>query len=337
MSPASSKALHIAWTSFQRRQVSMADDVGFKCVFLPVNAKSKVGKVWAYLSNLIRTVGTLRAARPRVVWVQLPQVPVLWAALLYRKLIRPDAKVVADCHNAMFRPPWSRFPLGLSLFKYCDCVVVHNDMVEAQALAMGVPRARVLVLEDVPPLVETKEAVPEPACLARFPRPWVVFPGSFAADEPIGEVLRAARLAPDITFVITGKTHNAKKHGHDISDPPPNVLMPGFLALNEFDCLLRHADVVMGLTKIEGIQLSVCNEALGYGRPLVISNTALLSSLFAESAKVVDSESPVDIVAGVREVLDDPVRFASRSRSHATHRREAWARQQLAPLRQRLA
>lgn len=337
MSPTSSKALHIAWTSFQRRQVSMADDAGFECVFLPISAKGRVGKVWAYLKNLIQTVGALRAARPGVVWVQLPQVPVLWAALLYRWLLRRDAKIVADCHNAMFRPPWSRFPLGLSLFRYCDCVVVHNEMVEAQALALGVPGQRILVVEDVPPQINREDAVPEPKCLERFPKPWVVFPGSFAADEPIGEVLDAARQAPDITFVVTGKTHNARKHGHDISAPPPNVVMPGFLALEEFDRLLRHADVVMGLTKIEGIQLSVCNEALGYGRPLVISNTDLLSSLFGESARVVDSQSPTDIVAGVRDVLGDPIRFASRSRRHAAMRREMWARQQLAPLRQRLA
>lgn len=337
MSNAHSNAVHIAWTTFQRRQVSMAEDAGFECVFLPVHAGGNVGKIWAYLKNLVHTFSALRKAAPSVVWVQLPQVPVLWAALLYRRFVRRDAKIVADCHNAMFRPPWSRFPLGLSLFRYCDCVVVHNDMVEAQALALGVPAQRVMVLEDVPPLVDHAMLVPEPECLAGFPRPWVLFPGSFAADEPIDEVLGAARLAPEITFVITGRTHKAKQNGHDIAASPPNVLMPGFLALDEFDRLLRHADVVIGLTKIEGIQLSVCNEALGYGRPLVVSNTALLSALFAESARVVDSRSPADIVAGVREVLGDPAHFETRSRQHATRRRDAWVRHQLQPLRQRLA
>lgn len=330
-------ALHVAWTTFQRRQVSMADMAGFECVFMPITASGRIAKGYGYLTALVKTVALLRRRHPRTVWVQLPQVPLLWAALIYKHFFRRDARIVADCHNALFRPPWSRFPLGLRLLHFCDCILVHNAMVRVQAIELGVPASKVAVLEDVPPVVNHGDDCAPPAVLAQRARPWVLMPGSFAADEPIEEVLAAARLAPDVTFVITGRTENAKRNGHDISHAPPNLIMPGFVPVAEFDRILCHADVVLGLTRVEGIQLSVCNEALGYGKPLIVSNTAVLSKLFGAVAPCVDSTRPADIVDAVRNALENAEEFARQSSTFATTRRRAWSTGPLDSLMRRLA
>lgn len=327
--PVRKNQIHLAWTAFQRRQESMRDIVGFDCWFYPMPKSSKVVKVLNYGRLFFQSVQALRRAAPDVVWVQMPQVPVLWAALTYRALTVKPIKVVADCHNAQLRKPWSHFPLALWSLKKADAILVHNDAMLKQAEINGWPMQKVLVLEDVPAM--GKDLPPTGLALKHIaaPKPWVVFPGSFAADEPIGEVLTAARLAPEITFIITGRPDKAKQNGHNIEDLPKNVVLPGFLPVELFDDILREANVVIGLTREEGIQLSVCNEALGFGRPLVTSNTVLLKALFGKAAVLVNTQQPTSIVSGCREALLNADDYARKSKLLANERLSAWTKEQL--------
>lgn len=317
-------SLHIAWTGFQRRQVSMGPAAGFDCVFMPIQAKGKFGKAMGYLRMLAKTVALLKARRPAAVWVQLPQVPALWAALIYRAFFNSKAKIIADCHNAQLRAPWSRFPLALWSLKRSDIVLVHNAAMLEQAKAIGWPMEKVFILEDVPPALSNAA----PQGLARqvidAPKPWILFPGSFAADEPIAEVMEAARLAPDMTFIITGRPDRAAKNGHDLTKMPANMRLPGFLSVEVFDDLLLDADVVLGLTREEGIQLSVCNEALGFQRPLVTSDTAILRELFSEAAVMVKTSDPSSIAAGCRSALADQAARTKLSSKLAEKRLRMW-------------
>lgn len=318
------RPLHIAWTTFQRRQVSMAQAAGFECVFLPIQAKGKLSKAFGYLRGLVKTVVVLKRQRPPVVWVQLPQVPALWAALLYRALFCPAAKIVADCHNAQLRAPWSRFPLALWSLRRADVILVHNEAMFERARVIGWPMSKVHVLEDVPPVLSDVRPIGLATSQIEAPKPWVVFPGSFAADEPIAEVMEAARLAPDLTFIITGRPDRAARNGHDISQLPSNMRLPGFLSIEVFDDLLREADVVLGLTREEGIQLSVCNEALGFRRPLVTSDTAILRELFSAAAVMVLTSDPRSIADGCREAIADSLLRSELSSKLALARLGSW-------------
>jgi glycosyltransferase involved in cell wall biosynthesis len=163
-----------------------------------------------------------------------------------------------------------------------------------------------------------------------------VLPGSFSADEPIEEVLQAARLAPDISFFITGRTQSAARHGHDLSNLPPNVRTPGYLPLDDFEDLLRGADCVLALTREEGIQLSVCNEALGFGRAMVASDTAVLRSLFADAAVMVKTDDPASLAAACREALAQQAQREEASRLLAQKRRAQWQAGPWAELRRLL-
>jgi glycosyltransferase involved in cell wall biosynthesis len=161
------------------------------------------------------------------------------------------------------------------------------------------------------------------------PKPWVLYPGSFSADEPIKEVFEAARLAPNLTFIITGRPERARKYGHNIDSLPPNVVLPGFLSLELFDDLLRETDVVMGLTKEEGIQLSVCNEALGFGKPLVTSDTQILRKLFGNAAVLVDASDPQSIAQGCLAAISSSNEMADKSKLLANERLSTWERVEL--------
>lgn len=326
--PARGPALHLSWTVFQRRQASMAPLVGLDCVFLPLDYKgrSHLRRAWAYLAVAWRSWRVLQARQPQELWVQLPQVPLLWVALLYRLLAPHPVRLVADCHNAMFRPPWVRVPFGLGALAQCELVVVHNDEVWREAVALGLPPARLRVLEDVPPLRQPGAVAPAvPALLAGRPRPWVLYPGSFSADEPVAEVLQAARLLRGQgVVVVTGRLSNAAKHGHAIDDMPSNVVLTDYLPLADFEALLVHCDVVLALTRHDGIQLSVCNEALGFGRAMVMSDTPLLRRLFGSAAVAVDSSNPAALVGGIDAATARRQDLEQQATRLAARRREDW-------------
>lgn len=328
---ASGRDLYLAWTQYQRRQDSMAAQAGFECVFFQRSSRRGLpATVIDYARLSVRTWRLLRQRRPRVLWLQLPTVALLWVALSARRLMLPDMKIVADCHNAMFRPPWSRVPAGVSWLGRCDAVIVHNDAVLGDALALGLPAERTCVLEDVPPtaLAEPAHApLPIPSGLQR---PWVLLPGSFSADEPVAEVLATAAEMPEATFIITGRTERAARCGHDLSHAPPNVVMPGYLELPAFERLMRSADLVLGLTRHEGIQLSVCNEALGFGKPMVVSDTRILRELFSSACELTPGHDPQTLVAAIRRALERRDELATRSRRLAGARVQTWRESQYA-------
>ena len=115
-------------------------------------------------------------------------------------------------------------------------------------------------------------------------------PCSFHADEPIEAVLQAARQFESATFVITGN-HLRLKDRSLIERASPNVVFPGFLPLREFDQLLLRASAVLCLTTQDGIQLSAVSEAIGAGRPMIISDTKLLRDLFGQAGIFVDNNA----------------------------------------------
>lgn len=289
----------------------------------------KLIKAFHYIRLLIVSVFRLKSAVPDIVWVQLPQVPALWAALIYRSLTRKPIKVVADCHNAQLRDPWGSFPLALWSLKRCDAILVHNEAMYAKAAELGWPMGKVLVLEDVPAIGKAQPSVGLATAHITASKPWVLFPGSFAKDEPINEIFEAARLAPELTFIITGRPERAQQNGHALINRPSNLILAGFLSLELFDDLIREADVVLGLTKEEGIQLSVCNEALGFNKPLVTSNTRILKKLFGNAAVLVDTHSPADIVRGCEDAVSDAATYSDKSAALSIERVSNWQRVQL--------
>ncbi|HNT38841.1 MAG TPA: glycosyltransferase [Rubrivivax sp.] len=320
----SGETLHLAWTGFQRRQQAMAAQAGLECIFLPRTVgASRAGLAAEYAALYRRTLALLRARRPRVLWMQLPPMPLLWAALQHRRWVDPRMKLVADCHNAVFGRRWSRLPWGISLLRHCDLVVVHNEVMTGLARARGVPQDVLFELEDVPPQPSppTKSI---PHCLQERPRPWILVPGSFSADEPVAELLQTARLRGDWTFVLTGAPAKARRFGHDLSSLPANVLLTGYLDPPQLDAVLQAGDVVLALTKEDGIQLSVCNEALGFGKPLVVSDTPLLRRLFGAGAMMVDSSRPEALAAAIAQVLEQAAQWQQAAVDLAARRRAAW-------------
>lgn len=317
--------LHVAWTQFQRRQSSMAEMVPLECAFLARHGKRHAAATLLDYGRLFTdTMSLLTARQPSVLWMQLPPLPLLWAGLWYRRSRDPAVRLVADCHNATFGARWGRVPFGLRMLDACDLVIVHNEDMRRQALSRGLAASRLFVLEDVPPLPVTRGSVALPDDLANRPRPWILMPGSFAADEPVGELLQAARLEPGWTFVLTGRHENAARHGHRLEQVPSNVVLPGYVDTPVFDAMMQASDLVLALTRQDGIQLSACNEALGFGKALIVSDTPLLRRLFADGARMADSSDPQSLVRAIAGALADRPALEQAARDLAAVRRTRW-------------
>jgi glycosyltransferase involved in cell wall biosynthesis len=186
-------------------------------------------------------------------------------------------RLIADLHNAALLPLWMGVPGTMALLKQFDVILVHNKDVQVLALEAGITRDRLLVLEDRVPDFAPKNS---PRSIGR---PALVMPCSFSPDEPIELVLDVARSLPDVDFIFTGDLQRIKRLRHP-KELPENAVFTGFLEIDEFNDAILSSQGVLGLTTRDGIQLSAASEALGAGKPMILSDTPLLRSLFGPAA-----------------------------------------------------
>ena len=289
--------------------------------FLPLPSHQRFLKPVGYLVNSVRTLGILLREKPDTVWVQLAPTFLLYIAFLY-KFTNKAIKVVADCHNSMFNPLWLNLPLARYLLEHCQIVLVHNDHVKAHAEEIGVAPERLAKLETRPAQVQCDST----GQASIYARPWVLFPCSFDSDEPIEAVFRAAELIPSVTIAVTGNTKRAAGR-HDLSKIPPNVSLLGFVPKERFNELLCNADLILGLTTSNNVQLSVANEAAGAQKPMVISDTKLLRSLFYKGAVYVKTTSAESIAHGIRTGLNELSTLTDDVKKLRIEREERWRAQ----------
>jgi glycosyltransferase involved in cell wall biosynthesis len=93
------------------------------------------------------------------------------------------------------------------------------------------------------------------------------------------ELIELAKLNPKFHLIMTGNKNKALKILGD-TEIPKNITFSGFISAEEYKYLFLHAEVVMGLTKNENIQLSVSTESLSFGKPAILSDTQTLRKLY---------------------------------------------------------
>jgi glycosyltransferase involved in cell wall biosynthesis len=284
--------------------------------------RKKYFRLLDYIVKGVATLNQLCQYRADVVWCQLPPLPVLLVAFIYKWVINPHVRIVADCHNAMIRPLWLKIPFCRYLLAKADVNLVHNEDVLQKAIELDIEPNNILVLEDRPAQLETNNKGQS----TEFKSPWVLFPSSFSVDEPVEELVAAASFLQNVTFVLTGDPSRCHRL-HDIKKFPENIVLTGFLPVEELDKLLCRADAVLGLTKYDGIQLSACNEAVGARSPIVLSNTETLKKLFYKGAVFVNSEKPEAIANGIVTAIENRERLASEVSELRNERLKNWEEQ----------
>jgi glycosyltransferase involved in cell wall biosynthesis len=297
----SKKPIFVIWKVYQRRAESLAAKLGLDVIYyhLPWEERSKAHKLVSYFFKLIRTASDLVRYRPKLLFVQLPPIPLLYLIALYSRF--SGCKFIADCHNAMIDGPWIKFPFAVASLKRAQYVLVHNpdiaDMARKYGLDVTVSRDQ---LPKVPQYVD--DQVLEKFNLKKGQ--YVIVPWNFAADEPIREFSECARALPEVQFVATW--FKERLNNELLKAMPGNVCFSGFLEVDIFNQLFYHAGAALSLTIREGTQPSAASEAIAFGIPVVVSDLQTTRRLYGDKVVFVRNE-PQSIAEGLTQALSDPV------------------------------
>jgi glycosyltransferase involved in cell wall biosynthesis len=309
------KVTYVSWAESCSRSDHTARELGGSShmVYLPQFGSRASTIVFKYAGQWRLTSRILREEQPDAVFVMTPPLfaalPAFWYAW------RRGARVVLDAHTAAFlHPRWRRWQwLQRALCRRSATTLVHNEHQAAIVRAMG---AHATLVPDVPIVYSTVEPFVRPAA------PVVAAVCSFNYDEPIAEILEAARLAPDVRFFMTG---NPKHLAAELkANLPPNVTLTGFLSDEAYAGLVCGADAVMTLTTRDHTMLRAAYEAVYQGTPVIVSNWELLRRAFDEGAVHVDN-TPGQIAAAVRRVAAEGASLRDGARRLRERKLQQWA------------
>jgi glycosyltransferase involved in cell wall biosynthesis len=252
----------------------------------------------------VRTVMRVVRARPRVLIVQNPSMILATVACLFRPLL--GYRLVVDRHSSFrqetFTSPSLKYRVfhALSRFtvRHADLTIVTNDVLKELIDEWG---GRGFVLPDKPPaLLLARQRTLD----GEFA---VVFVCSHASDEPIAEVLEAARLlGPHYRIYVTGDSR--RSDARLIRGAPANVIFTGFLDEREYQSLLASSRAVLALTSQPNTLLCCAYEAVALGRPLVLSDQVVLTRYFCKGAVSTD-HAPDALAAAVRRAETEEARL----------------------------
>lgn len=261
----------------------------------PVMLKSGKPKYFAMAFQLF---SLLLKVKPGVVFVA--RMPIALLATFAKPIL--GYALVVDCHycGIVPNPSLPRLLHGLYpyIHRHADLVLVTN-MAHAEVVRDegGTP----FVLQDKIPSLSNDTCLSPPSNIKK-----VVFICSYSSDEPLDEILSAARMLirEDIQVYLTGNSEGK------INCFPPNVTLTGYLPEDEYWELLTNANVIVDLTTRENCLVCGAYEAVALCKPMVLSNTDALRWYF--SAGVVYTENFGSAIAeSIRTALSTEDQLAS--------------------------
>lgn len=285
----------IGWVREDSRARSISGAIGGEFrVFYDLGIHSKWLVPVRYAVSAVRTVAYLARRRPRAVIVQAPPVPAAAIAWLWTRLAR--VPLVIDSHPASFGTEGVRAdqimrPLLAWLAPRAAACIVTTPELGGQVERWG---GRYLVVHEAP--MPWSGQIRPRGCSGRGR---VLFVCTFAPDEPVIEMLEAARRLPDVAFRITGDIRRLSPEVRDAA--PDNIEWVGYLDTDRYVTALRSADVVITLTTRSESVARSAHEAVDALRPLVLTNLPHMRELFPHAVFV--ENEPESIAGGIAEAL----------------------------------
>ena len=310
------KIVYISWAPYCSRSDHTARELGgvSYMVYLKTLGSHPATIGLKYLGQMWQTWWILWRERPDVTFVMAPPVFAVAAVYVYAKL--SGGAYVIDAHTAAFlHPRWQRFQgLQHGFGRRALTTIVTNEHL-AERVRQGGGHAS--VIRDVPVIFNEKGSLEIPTTFT------VAAVCSFNADEPIAEILRAAREHPHVSVYMTGDP--------DDLDPglareaPENVTITGFLSDADYGQLLRQADVVLTLTTRDHTMLRGAYEAIYQDTPVIISDWPLLREAFETSAIYVDNTA-ASIAAAIDHMQKHQEQYQAGARALHRKKLSEWER-----------
>jgi glycosyltransferase involved in cell wall biosynthesis len=264
------KIAFITWAPTCRRSDTLAKALGGVSYLIHYfTFKQPLQAPFKYILQTCDTFRYLRRNRPQLVLVASPPVFAVLAVWLYSKVF--GTHYVIDAHTGVFDDPRWTWLSSLSRFLSRGAVatIVTNTFLQQKVVNWG---ARAIIIGDVPvefPLIKPVDFG------AGF---HVVVINTFSIDEPLDEILAAAKRLPEVHFHITGNPKHARNRWTE--SLPANARFTGWLSDEEYAGLLVGADTIMCLTTHDHTMQRGAYEAMALGKPLITSNWGLLRETF---------------------------------------------------------
>jgi glycosyltransferase involved in cell wall biosynthesis len=293
----------LAWCAFQARTRALARALGGIERFVP-GGRSRLPI--RYLRAALATWVVLRRHRPALVVAISPPFLCPLIALAWCRLHR--ATLVIDCHTDAFQGPrwgWSQ-PIGRWLARRAHLVTLHTEEQREQVAGWG---ANALLLPDDVPGPEDAERRPDQDRV-HATRPVVVVAGSLDDKEPVEAAVQAAVLLGDVEIRMTGDVRRVP--AALVQSAPHNVVFTGWLDYPRFLGELLAADAVAAFSLDPYMMNRAAFEAVGLGRPLVLSDLPGLRGRFGDAARFCANE-PEAMAAALREAVAEREEMAGRS------------------------
>jgi len=238
---------------------------------------------------------------PSTVLVATPPVTAPLVAWLWCR-IRKRALVI-DCHTGAFHSWKWRWSLALLRFfaRRSTVSLTHTNEDEAEVRSWGAPA--LLLPDDVP-------RASHASARASAENPRVVVAGSLDGNEPVEAVLAAARLMPEVEVLLTGDTDRVPARVRHTASA--NATFTGWLPYSTFLGGRRSADEEAVFSTDPHIMNRAAFEAVGLGRPLVLSDLPAVRSRFGDAA-LFASNDPDAMAAAVRSALAQGQYLAAKS------------------------
>lgn len=274
--------LFVNWIGYHGRSDDLASQLPARDVYVTGGEGNRIVR---YLRQWRETRRVVKASNASVIFVMQPPVPALWAV---RSAARKDALIIGDLHTGVFTDrKWSWAARGIlrSLRRRNGAVIVTNESLARRCRAEG---TTTYVLDDaVPRRVGTAPANTKSDSLTDLkPDNYVLVPLAYASDEPLKEILAAAKEDANRTWVLTGRAPDPIRRS-----APTNVRFSGFVSNDDYNWLAANAGAILACTDEEDTMQRAGYEAVCWERPLVTSNMAVLTEYFGDSAEYADPTS----------------------------------------------
>lgn len=260
-----------------------------------------------YIRASVKTLFKALQAKPDVILIQLPQGPLLLEAYLLKKML--GCKIIADIHTGfIMNTSWKGLLLNtpfVKLLPTADIIVAHNET-QLALIPTKIKNKTIVVFDPWHLIVKqnTKNWSPQ--------EKYIVFPASFASDEPLEEIISSINQYDlDVKIYVTG---NWKRKPEIKRYSSRRIIFTGYLSNEEFSNLLTKATAIVTGTKREYTALMSGWEAVAYTKPLAVTATSTLRKLFEGYAVFYDWKKPESIVQAIKKVLETKPNLKAREK-----------------------
>lgn len=278
------KRLFICWAFGDTRSESLSHCLGAECYYTRTYfrvAFPLIRYLFAlpkYLVQGVETFLVLLRKRPDVIFVQNP--PIFAALVVWFYCLFTSANFVTDTHTGAFdRWHWKQF-LWLYHFvgKRAVTNILHNEPLSRRVTEWDLPA---ISIGDFPFHLTSDRVYP-------FRKGFnVVVVCSFATDEPIFEIIKAAACLPNVNFYLSGNLKGVPKQIFE--KKTPNVILTDYIPLNDYVALLKGSDIVVVLTTNNDTMQNGALEALELERPIITSDWPVLREAFYKGTIYIDN------------------------------------------------